>query len=97
MEQLAQRRAAEGGDTFELWPEHVPALQLWREAAQSQLRWDQGRPTGIAWESLRAHPAACAIPEADRERVLLDVSVMEPAWVEETARRISRAVKGKHG
>lgn len=79
-----------------LWAEHLAALRLWNAGAQSQLRWDQSRPTGIDWVGLRAHPATREIPREQREQVLRDVSVMEPAWVAATVRRMNDAMK-RHG
>lgn len=75
-------------EQFRLWPEHVAAFRLF-EDVQTQLRWSDNRPTGLDWAGVRAHPSCWALPEAQRERVLGDVAVMEPRWLAARNRRIS--------
>lgn len=74
---------------FNLWPEHVAALHVWQQAATGQLRWADGRPSGVEWHSLRAHPVCIAMPDDQRERVLRDVAAMERPWISATLRAIA--------
>ena len=78
-------------EQFRLWPEHVAAFRLF-EDVQTQLRWSDNRPTGLDWAGVRAHPSCWALPDAQRERVLADVAVMEPRWLAERNRRITEAM-----
>lgn len=70
----------------------MPVFRLF-EAVQTQLRWADSRPTGLDWHGVRAHPSSWAIPEAQRERVLADLAVMEPAWMAERNRVITERLK----
>lgn len=65
---------------FRLWPEHLPAFALWC-AVQTQWRTSMAGPTGLDWQGVRAHPAARALPRAQREPVLADLACMEVAWL----------------
>lgn len=86
----AHRKPAEP-DVFVLWPEHVEAFRVF-QAVQTQFRWSDNRPTGLDWQSVRAHPACRAVRREDRERVLADVAEIEPAWLAERNRRITQAL-----
>jgi hypothetical protein len=72
-------------EVFHLWPEHEPALHLFR-AVETQFRLMEGLPTGLDYGAVRAHPAFRAIPREQREQVLSDISTMEPAWIGERVR-----------
>jgi len=79
-----------------LWPEHLPALRLFR-AVEPQFRWHEGAPTGLDYPSVRAHPATWAIPEEQREQVLADVAVMERPWIAATVAEIVRKRRERSG
>jgi hypothetical protein len=69
---------AESADVLELWPEHVPAVELWF-AVQTQWRHGFSGPTGLDYAGVRASPRFRALPHAMREGVFADVCTMERA------------------
>lgn len=81
---IAARQAAaqqvDGPGIFRLWPEHVPALQLW-QSVETQLRWDDGQPTGLDYWGVRCSPAFRKLPRDQRESIFEDVCTMERAWI----------------
>jgi len=79
----AQQQAAQPAATFELWPEHLPALRLFR-AVETQFRWCESQPTGLDYTGVRAAPAFRRLPRDTREDVFEDVCTMERAWIRKT-------------
>jgi len=77
--------AADEPEPFFLWPEHLPALELW---AGVQTQWRAGAQgfTGLDYAGVRASPAFRRLAPRDRERVFGEVEVMEratlTAWAE---------------
>lgn len=79
----AKQAVSQPSATFELWPEHLPALQLFR-AVETQFRWSDGQPTGLDYTGVRASPAFRRLPRDKREDVFEDVCAMERAWIRKT-------------
>ena len=79
----ARQKAAQGPAVFELWPEHVAALRLFR-AVEPQFCWADGQPTGLDYVRVRAAPAFRRLARSEREDVFEDVCVMERAWIRKT-------------
>lgn len=71
---------------FWLWPQHVPALELWC-AAQTQWRHGLGGPTGLDYAGVRASPTFEGMDGGERERAFADLCVMEcaalAAWADQ--------------
>ena len=74
----ARQKAAQGPAVFELWPEHVAALRLFR-AVETQFCWADGH-----YVRVRAAPAFRRLARSEREDVFEDVCVMERAWIRKT-------------
>lgn len=72
-----------------LWPELVPALNLWF-AVQTQWRHGWGGPTGLDYAGVRASPAFRALDRAQREPAFADLCIMERAAILAWAERRER-------
>jgi len=79
----ARQQVTRVAETFTLWPEHLPALRLFR-AVETQFVWADGQPTGLDYCRVRAAPAFRRLPRNQRELVFEDVCVMEGAWIRKT-------------
>lgn len=83
---MADGPVAPANPPFYLWPEHVPAVELWL-AVQTEWRTDMGTRTGLCYASIRARPVFRRMAPRRRERALAGVAVMEraalDAWAEQ--------------
>lgn len=82
-----RRARALAVDTFWLWPEHVPVLDLWT-SVRTQWRYSEGERTGLDYVGVRASPVFRAIRgRRQREETFSGLVVMEHAWIAERNRR----------
>lgn len=89
---LERTHAAEAlHEPYYLWPEHVPALQLW-SAVQTQWRVGMAGATGLDYAGVRASPAFARLrPPRRAERIFAELCLMERATLDEWAQRRERA------
>ena len=75
-----------------LWPENLPALQLFNSV---QTQWTVGPvgPVGLNYPGVRASPAFLRIPEGERESVFEGACVMERAYLAALAERAAQRAK----
>ena len=69
---------------FNLWPENVPAFDLFQQV-QTQWRIGFAGPTGLDYAGVRASPAFRRIRRRLRERTLDEICTMERAWLDAAA------------
>lgn len=74
-------------DTFCLWPENLPALNLFNDV---QTQWKVGPlgPTGLDYPGVRASPAFNRIAPSEREQVFEGACVMERAYLAALTKRV---------
>lgn len=71
---------------FHLWPEHVPAIELWG-AVQTQWRHGFNGPTGLDYAGVRIVIAQRPKWRRRGRRLFGELQIMERATLEEWARR----------
>lgn len=71
---------------FHLWPEHVPALELWG-AVQTQWRHGFAGPVGLDYAGVEAALRLQSTPRSERGERFAELRIMERAALEEWARR----------
>lgn len=69
-----------------LWAEHLAAYHLFG-GVQTQWAWDQGRPTGLRYEGVRASPAFNAVPADQREAAFADLVCIERGYLARLSQR----------
>lgn len=72
---------------FHLWPEHVPALELWGIVGTQWLYSGMGGATGLNYGGVEAAMRLHGVPRADRADRFAELRVMERAALAEWARR----------
>lgn len=90
---VAQRtaQAADEVRPFHLWPEHLPAAQLF-DAACTQWRHAgmDGTPTGLDYAGVRATACFNRLPAGQQEQAMDDLHWIELGWLAEQRRLQAR-------
>jgi hypothetical protein len=75
----------------ELWPENIPAVELYL-AAETQWRHAgmNGVPTGLDYAGVRAVMDLQAIPRADRPGLFADLQTLEQAHLQVSHQRLAQ-------
>lgn len=83
----AAARGAVRAPEFHLWPEHVPALDLWGVIGTQWVYSGMGSATGLNYASVEAAMRLHGVPRADRAQRFEELRIMERAALAEWARR----------
>jgi len=79
---------------FGLWPENVPAWNLWL-ACQTQWRIGMGGPTGLDYAGIEALMRMRNVSRAERPELIEGLQVMEVVALEEFAAKAERDQRRK--